>query len=483
MAALSATISEKSHPIRPDALGFNGGFIRGGSWEDADLLKTFESLDAGHLRYPAGTVSNYWDWRTGWFRKDATKLPHGWGNAKPNPYKLEDLKIAVDATGATPLLVLNMLTSTLDDQMEMLRAARKLGLPVKTIELGNEYYLSSSDYVAKFPTAASYGEEANRWAAAIKAEFPDAKVGVAGAAVRPTDNARRKTWNEQLYPVLKNIDAISLHVYQGAAVGKQRSKQLEETGLEEDTEAKTSKPKDGMWEADDIQESQWADFSTPAGLKRMLNGPAARFQGLKEVRNLPPNVDAWLTEYNLFDRVGPVRGTWAHGLFAALLPLNFLRSYRVQMLTYHDLYGGPVFSAIFAGDGGFDKLSTKIAPEPPQGKQYALTAPGETQRLLGLAMKGATQVRDLEFAGAGKNTLTGDVFARKGGARSAIVVNASEQSFSWSQTPFAATAQVTQLSGDPRAYVTGPDSLTRVQRALGSEIVLPAYSITLIEER
>ena len=483
MAALTATISEKSHEIRPDALGYNTSPVGGQEWSDAKYLQTVVTMEPGHLRYPAGTVSNYWDWRTGWFRADSKNLPHGWSKLKPKSYKLEDLKIAVDATGATPVLVLNMLTSTLDDQMEMLRAARKLGLPVEVIELGNEYYLSSKDYVAKFPTPQSYGAEASRWAAAIKAEFPDAKVAVAGAAVRASDNARRKTWNAGLYPALKNVDAVSLHVYQGSMLGVQVSNQLEETGLEADEEKTKEKPKSGMWAADDTQERQWAQFSKPGALKKMLAAPAGRFESLDEVRDLPDGVDAWLTEYNLFDRVGPVRGTWAHGLFAVMMPLNFMRSDRVKLFTFHQLSGAQPFSAIFDGDGGFGALSKNISATELKATPYALTATGQTHRLLGIALKGATQVRALEF-GSDKSGLIGDVFSTADGKnRTAVVVNPTEKSLSWSQPPLAATAKVTQLSGDPRAYVLGPDSLKQTEGELGDKITLPAYSMTLIEER
>ena len=488
VAPMTVTISDKSQPIRPDSLGYNAGFVRGGSYQDAALLKTIESLAPGHLRYPAGTLANYWDWRTGWVQKSVGKLPHGWSNLRPNFNMLEDLKKGVDATGATPLFVLNMLHSTLDEQLEMLRAAKKLGMPVKLVELGNEFYLSSPDYIEKFPTPESYGVVANQWAAKIKAEFPGVQIAAIGAATNPSDDERRQTWDEKLYPVLdlKNIDAITLHVYQGAGVGK-RSKAMEATGLI--GEAKAPEAKSDMWDSDEAQTGQWQEFQTDAGLQRMMSGPTTRFFYLKELKTLPPNTQAWITEYNLFDRVGPVRGTWAHGLFAAMLPLNFVRNPKIQMLTYHDLYSGPTFGAIFTGKGGFDQLTKLTDTAPGSPPDDTLTAMGQTHRLLGRAIKGASGVSALEFNSnpkveAGRvpvNALFGRVFTAKG-RRAAILTNITAQPFDLGKFPLAAGARVTQISGNPRAYVTGPDSLTTVECPLGADLKVPGYSITLIEE-
>ena len=490
ISLMNATLSiaKTSQPIRHDAMGYNDNFVRGGSWSDAALLKTVTNLEPGHLRYPGGTLANYWNWRAGWVQKDVGELPHGWSRLKPNPNKLEDFKVAIDATGATPLFVLNLLHSTLDEQLEMLRAAKKLGLPIQLVELGNEFYLSAPDNIKKFPTPESYGVMANEWAAAIKAEFPGVQIAAIGAATNPPDDQRRQTWDEKLYPVLdlKNIDAITLHVYQGAGVGK-RSKTMEATGLV--GEAKQPKAKSDMWDSDEAQTQQWQEFESDAGLQRMMTQPATRFFYLKELKTLPTGTQAWITEYNLFDRVGPVRGTWAHGLFAAMLPLNFVRNPKIQMVTYHDLYSGPTFGAIYNGQAGFNELAPLTATPPATPPAGTLTAMGQANVLLGHATKGATGVSALEFTANPKveaghvpvSALFGRVFNSKN-RRATILTNITAQPFNLGVTPFAADARVTQISGDPRVYVTAPDSLTKTESVLGAELRVPAYSITLIEE-
>jgi hypothetical protein len=57
-------------------------------------------------------------------------------------------------TGATPMFDLNVMTAPLSDQIAMLRSAQQVDkLPVKYVELGNEFYLCDTDYVQAFPTA------------------------------------------------------------------------------------------------------------------------------------------------------------------------------------------------------------------------------------------------------------------------------------------------------------------------------------------
>ena len=486
-AAPAAKMSAKTIAIAPNALGYNGNLLRGGSWNDPQLVQAFQSLEPGTIRYPAGTLANYWDWRRGGIDTATPDLPHGWEKTNAKPYGIKELKTVYGETGATPIFVLNMLTSTLDEQLALLRAVKEAELPVTYVELGNEYYLSSKAYVAKYPTAPDYAREANRWTAAIKAEFPEAKVSAVGAAVRPTDNARRKTWNGLLIPLLKGEDAISIHVYQGNGLGD-TDKLMEAKGLVEDDDDKGKAPKPkGMWGSKPSQEAQWQVLNTDTGLKNMLSMPFSRANEMKELDLLPAGMAAWITEYNMFDRTGPVRGTWAHGIISAGLTLNMLGDERVQLMCFHDLYGPPQFAAIFGGDGGFDALLTG---ETPSATPYALTASGRSLQLVGRAMKGMTQMEMLEFANNPKikgrttyNALFGRAFSGPQG-RSALVINFSGKAFGLKAGAFpdwAKGAKTTMISGAPRSYVTGPDSLKEQTVMLGDALNVPPYSVVLME--
>lgn len=56
--------------------------------------------------------------------------------------KLEEFKIALDAAGAIAVLMMNLLTATLDDQMQYLQRAKNVGVLVEGtyVELGGEFY-------------------------------------------------------------------------------------------------------------------------------------------------------------------------------------------------------------------------------------------------------------------------------------------------------------------------------------------------------
>lgn len=478
------TRSETSRPLHPEFLGYNANLSREGSWQDGKLIEVFRQLSPGHVRYPAGTIANYWDWRRGWFI-EGMEVPNGLHLIPENPYPLEDLKTVWEATGAEPVYVVNMLHSTLDEQLAMLRAARDLGLPVRWVELGNEYYLSTKDYVARFPDAKSYAEESRRWTEAIRAEFPTAKVAVVGAAVRATDDERRQTWNRELLAAWPDPEAITLHVYQGAGLAGMVDRVMEAAGL-----VREPGRRQGMWADADAQTAQARAFRSPDGVATMLGGAVNRLNAANEFEQLPDDMEVWLTEYNLFDRVGPVRGTWAHGLFAAVMTLRFLDEESIAITTFHSLYGGSAFNAIFAGDDEFGPL---VVENPGPTTPYGLAATGEALRLIGKAMHGGGTAHKLDFESNPLVRVPADADEAKAypaligwafrgaGQERRIIWNGSPQAFEVESTNLAG-GNYSTISGDPTAYVTGPDSLDRRSGKIPDVLTVPPYSLTLLEQ-
>ena len=51
--------------------------------------------------------------------------------SRPLPYKLDHVKMVYVRTGAAPVFLINMLTSTYEEQLAMLKYARSIGLPVE----------------------------------------------------------------------------------------------------------------------------------------------------------------------------------------------------------------------------------------------------------------------------------------------------------------------------------------------------------------
>lgn len=131
-------------------------------------------------------------------------------------FKLSTLQRIVAETGTTPIFDLNVLTSNLADQLAMLRSASALGIPVRYIELGNEFYLSDTNYTYTrvFPTSADYAGLVAKWAPRIRAAFTDVKIAAVGSL--PQVTPREKIWNAAVLSIAgPDIDALTLHDYAG----------------------------------------------------------------------------------------------------------------------------------------------------------------------------------------------------------------------------------------------------------------------------
>jgi hypothetical protein len=432
--------------IQPYFLGYSNVPIHSPSWENADAVRAAALMKPGTLRYPGGTVANYWDWRTGWF------LPGALGsflNAPLSIYRLRELQIAVHATGAIPIYVLNMLTSDLSTQMEMLRAARSMGLPVELVELGNEFYLAKpDDYVAKFPTGADYGKMATSWIRAIRAEFPGVQIAaVGGVPADPSGDPRKANWTNDLLQHLQGADALTWHPYVSLQQGTISPDSSSSVG--EQLHALTS--------------SRWQQFENGA-------------------QSLPADMKLWITEYNFVDASKQVFYRWIDGVYAVKMSLTFLEEARTQLACYYDMIGKTGNEVIFydqqaQGSGG-------STPAP-----FALTAAGWAMRLLGDALGGMTSAQRLSFSAgsptAGRTTLPllqGWVFS-DGRHRQAVLVNSGPTSVSWAVDPaFAQGATFQQLAGDPFTRVTASDSLTARSGTPASQLALPAYSVTQLKQ-
>ena len=134
-------------------LGMNVVNLQSGNFSsDPDYLASTAALNTGTLRYPGGNLGDWWDWRTGWCVQNAS-VPDcpavrnpcfggrdGGKSKRKRIYKLEEFQLALAATGAMPVLMVNLFTRSLDDQLEFLQHARAIGaLPPGTyIELGGE---------------------------------------------------------------------------------------------------------------------------------------------------------------------------------------------------------------------------------------------------------------------------------------------------------------------------------------------------------
>jgi hypothetical protein len=430
-----------THAIDPHYFGFNLGAsaIGGAYWDMTEFNDLAASLAPGTLRFPGGTVANDWDWINGWFFPGST--PFGIPKNPPNgKTPLERFKQTIDASGADPIFVLNMVTDTLDSQIAMLHHAQELGMPIRYIELGNEFFFSGDRIETLFPTGAEYGREASRWIKTIHNEFPESRIAAIAAVVddpsRPDRNSR---WNIDLQTSLRRADAISMHIYF-------------DFGLSDN------------------------DVLNYVSVANMLSRP---FRNRDELRakylpHLNANGSIWITEYGMRDRREDIINTWAHGLYSAAQTLIFLEEPRIELIHNHALVANPLTGAIIANK---------------DGRTLNLSASGYALQPIARVIRQSYTVSPLIFSPAPQTAwskgkypaLIGYAFDTANGLQ-VIVINLSGVNYPINLSYlFPQGMLVEQINGDPTLIVDSPDAILRYQETLPpGQINLPPYSISVI---
>ncbi|MBK9637694.1 MAG: hypothetical protein IPO63_07690 [Bacteroidetes bacterium] len=240
----------------------------------------------------------------------------------PNDPFVNDMslfKISNDIVGGRPIFQLNSMTSSFNYEVASLYRAGELNLPVKYVELGNEFYLGDEQFKERFPSSLDYINYANEFTDKLKAivPFADTKVAVVGASTPNGIPGRRALW---LDVILQNInkypthrpDAITIHEYYSSGL----TDQIVVTPLANSTIGRMlQKP---FSRRDDL----FADELYDIALTNLNLSPS-------------PPLEVWLTEYNLDESTGKNVGTWAHGLFNAIQTLTYLESPLITHINSH----------------------------------------------------------------------------------------------------------------------------------------------------
>lgn len=404
-------------------------------YDKTSVSNAVASLAPGTIRYPGGAISNYWDWQTGSLNQPPATTTTVTGKTKAEQgrqrtygFTLSTLKQLTGVTGAVPIFDLNVMTSTLEDQLQMLRTAAQMGLPVRYVELGNEFYLSNSNYVDAFPTAASYADMVASWAPALRDAFPNAQI--AAVASVSTTTPREQGWNSTLLSIAGNdINAVTLHDYPGTHTSA----------------------------------------NTPPSPEALLAEASIEWQPVENIINsLPSHLSVWLTEYNLGlggRALGsPALGTtWEHGLYVAGLDMQELASPRVVLTDYWDLFGN-------TRDAQFTTAT------PP-----VITPAGSASRLINHAMKGATGITVLSIAhdpvlDGSVQSVSGIKVTTASGGDELVLVNLGSSSVTLASGRVISTgASVQQLSGPISSQAVNVQS-----SHVSSDLTLPSYSVTVV---
>jgi len=475
LSALELIKTELGEPrnLLPDFMCYNANSVQVADWQNRDFIAAVNNLSPSRLRIPGGDVGNYWDWKRGGLIKNISSLPAGlpfflrFKARQHTASKLPNFQAGLAATNTEPIFVLNMLTSDLQSQLEMLAKAEDLGMEIKYVELGNELYFNIPNYKKVFPNPRAYGLAAKKWTAAVKQKFPDAQIAVIGVVPPPNKPPRLQNWNKVMRgTVLPTADAIALHTYYNHGLDSRSGKSSDYPYFE-------------------LEE-----------VSQILGEPFRNWQELKEDRNyqaIPKDKKIWITEYNLFEDIfrdgndkpiPRVAGSWTHGLYNLATSLLFLEESRIESICNHSLVEGSIFGAILNTRDSFVNPGDESMIATPM----SLSATGSALSLLGEAMQNMTSARPIEFKNApqlmGKDNLKypavyGWQFSSNRDKR-AIVVNLSSQKLEIDAANLADTFNYQQLFANPRALVNDPKAININKGEGNNKIVLPSYSVTKI---
>lgn len=436
--------------------GFNGASIIQNPNIDLLLDPTLQRRLAGFparlIRVPSGTAAQWIDWQSGKF-VDRPDSPFSEIDPNRHPVTMADWATLLRTAKAMPVWDLNVLTSSLEDQLAMLDEATRLGLAVRYIELGNELWDARSIYPKVYPTGADYATAMNRWIPVLRARFPDAQVAVSGAD--PSDpffstvfGARYRDWNAQVLATIRGVDAIAIHPY-WTLPGR-------------------------------IAPGSDIGATLRAGLDNWHRVE------VDTLSRLPDGMRAWLTEWNQAAWASSSGAQiWAQALSVAAVGISQLTSERVAMSLVHNIVDG----VRNPQDAGISTTFPVFSDGAGGSTPLARTALGHALPLLFAAVSPGAAVQRLEVVpGADEsNDQPGVVGVRVSGARpGAVLVNLTDRPLHlglpdemdgrWRATSVSAApdAQPGWRHGDDPTVSTADVS---------ADAVLPAFSVTRLSRK
>lgn len=426
------------------------------SWTDPKLERAIKETGIETVRFPGGDVSNYWDWKNG--------TVYSIGNASKTEDSLNAFAGLVRATGVYPLYCLNVMTlnnavlkranlqEAIANQVQLLDSALEMKLPVRDLELGNEFYWSSKDHDQAFPTPADYASEMNIWTADLKRVYPNANIA-SMASIPSSGDARTANWNGAVIGKIHDVDAVTLHRYDSILDG-------------------------GIWNGtspDVVLGKVFSDWS------KIVSGEMSPME--------KAHLRVWVTEFGgLKDCTTnqEFTGSWLEALYQAQMAVQFLSTASVDQMELYNVTGSTSALMFQSSQSYWDSCENKnITFKATYGD---LTATGQAYALFGGALKQAKRVSPLAFpevatihpkTGAAYPSVTG--VAMTGETNQWILLNLSGKPVTLRYPGMGQGAMESISSRSLMTKVTSEHVLTHSTHTFdGRNFVLPAYSVNRI---
>lgn len=192
--------------------GMNGRSSEGPSWDNPQFQDLVNLMRPAYIRYPAGTMANSWDWRTGGLLSKKTKYPYTIQQLMLGKPASSRIIYVVNMARPTPntgftsdeteevLKSKKVLDAKVIDMLEAIQEFEKYGDIPDYIELGNEFYFDNEHAAIYAANPQLYLEHSETIAKEFKKVYPTIKVLL---CTTRGGSRGRDAWNNYIFEVLK----------------------------------------------------------------------------------------------------------------------------------------------------------------------------------------------------------------------------------------------------------------------------------------
>lgn len=208
---LDVNLSQK-HNFENDLLSSNTHFVFAQiPWSNSAIQNAISNyFPMNNLRFPGGTVGNYYNFQTdNFYNTPNTPSNLISYNNNGNTLDYNGYRNFVTTSGATSTYMLNVMQGTVQTAKNEYLNRFNSNLPIKWIELGNEMYLTENQVAANVIDIASYISHTQQVVNEIKTINPTAKVAICAEK----DDFSIGEWNHVLSQNQSYFDAATLHNY------------------------------------------------------------------------------------------------------------------------------------------------------------------------------------------------------------------------------------------------------------------------------
>lgn len=219
-------------PVEPLLYGFSTAAMYWQMNATSDtFLNAVSELKPRLLRFPGGTLGEFYHWNKPGYGLDYEEVKqHNVSYAESlkaqNAYEakrgaryVDEFVTLAKRLDCDVIVCANMLTGSVDEMTSLLNYLKQNGVNVPAVELGNEIYLPKLQKFYKTPK--SYIDACKPYAAALRQQFPNIKIGVTAAPYmkisdEPGENDKISDYYKSFNDALAKenfYDAYIVHYY------------------------------------------------------------------------------------------------------------------------------------------------------------------------------------------------------------------------------------------------------------------------------